>query len=38
VLQQSQVLVLLTDHRQFRDVPRKTLQEKVVVDTRGVWQ
>ena len=38
VLQQSQLLVLLTDHRQFRDISRKTLQEKVVVDTRGVWQ
>ena len=38
VVQQSQVLVLLTDHRQFRDIPRKTLQEKVVVDTRGLWR
>ena len=38
VLQQSQLLVLLTDHRQFRDIPRKTLQEKVVVDTRGLWR
>ncbi len=38
VVQQSQVLVLLTDHRQFRDIPKKTLQEKVVVDTRGLWR
>ncbi|HVU88690.1 MAG TPA: UDP-N-acetyl-D-mannosamine dehydrogenase [Pirellulales bacterium] len=38
VVQQSQVLVLLTDHRQFRDIPKKVLQEKVVVDTRGVWR
>ena len=38
VLTQCQVLVLLTDHRQFRDVPRKVLQEKVVVDTRGMWR
>jgi UDP-N-acetyl-D-mannosaminuronic acid dehydrogenase len=38
VVQQSQVLVLLTDHRQFRDIPKKILQEKVVVDTRGVWR
>ncbi len=38
VLAQSQVLVLLTDHKQFRDVPRRVLQEKVVVDTRGVWR
>lgn len=38
VLAQSQLLVLLTDHRQFRDVPRRVLQEKVVVDTRGLWR
>jgi UDP-N-acetyl-D-mannosaminuronic acid dehydrogenase len=38
VLARSQVLVLLTDHRQFRDVPRRVLQEKVVVDTRGIWR
>ncbi|MBI2824141.1 MAG: UDP-N-acetyl-D-mannosamine dehydrogenase [Planctomycetia bacterium] len=38
VLHRSQVLVLLTDHRQFRDVPRKVLQEKVIVDTRGLWR
>jgi UDP-N-acetyl-D-mannosaminuronic acid dehydrogenase len=38
VLEQCQVLVLLTDHRPFRDVPRKVLQEKVVVDTRGLWR
>lgn len=37
-LAHSQVLVLLTDHKQFRDVPRRVLQEKVVVDTRGVWR
>jgi UDP-N-acetyl-D-mannosaminuronic acid dehydrogenase len=38
ILAQCQVLVLLTDHRQFKDVPRKILQEKVVVDTRGMWR
>lgn len=37
-LAQSQVLVLLTDHKQFRDVSRRVLQEKVVVDTRGLWR
>ena len=31
-------LVLLTDHRQFRNIPRRMLQEKVVVDTRGMWR
>lgn len=38
VLARSQMLVLLTDHRPFKDVPRRVLQEKVVVDTRGVWR
>jgi UDP-N-acetyl-D-mannosaminuronic acid dehydrogenase len=38
VLEQCQVLALLTDHREFRDVPRRVLQEKVVVDTRGMWR
>lgn len=38
VLDRSQVLVLLTDHRPFRDIPRKLLQEKIVVDTRGTWR
>ena len=38
VLSKSQVLVLLTDHRQFRDISHRVLQEKVVVDTRGVWR
>ncbi len=38
VLHQSHILVLLTDHRQFKNVPRRILQERVVVDTRGVWR
>lgn len=38
VLETCQVVALLTDHRQFRNVPRRILQEKVIVDTRGVWR
>jgi UDP-N-acetyl-D-mannosaminuronic acid dehydrogenase len=38
VLEQSHILVLLTDHRQFKNVPRRILQEKVIVDTRGIWR
>jgi len=38
VLEEAQILVLLTDHKQFRDIPRRLLQEKVVVDTRGIWR
>jgi UDP-N-acetyl-D-mannosaminuronic acid dehydrogenase len=38
VLAQSNVLVLLTDHRQFHDLSPRILNEKVVVDTRGIWR
>lgn len=38
VLQKSHILVLLTDHHPFRHISKKTLQEKVLVDTRGVWR
>jgi UDP-N-acetyl-D-mannosaminuronic acid dehydrogenase len=38
VLDQSHILVLLTDHRHFRKIPRRILQEKVLVDTRGIWR
>ena len=38
VLEQCPILVLLTDHRQFKNIPRRVLHEKVVVDTRGIWR
>lgn len=38
VMSRCQMLVLLTDHRQFKDIPRRVLQEKVIVDTRGIWR
>jgi UDP-N-acetyl-D-mannosaminuronic acid dehydrogenase len=38
VIAQCHILVLLTDHRQFRSVPYRVLQEKVIVDTRGTWR
>ncbi len=38
ILERCQVLVLLTDHSQFRQVPPKVLQERMVVDTRGFWR
>jgi UDP-N-acetyl-D-mannosaminuronic acid dehydrogenase len=37
VLRRSQLLVLLTDHRQFRALPPAVLQSKHLIDTRGVW-
>ena len=38
VLEQANILVLLTDHRPFCKIPRRILQEKVIVDTRGTWR
>ena len=38
VLEQCPLILLLTDHRQFRDIPRRILQEKVIVDTRGLYR
>lgn len=37
-LEHADVVVLLVDHRVFRDVDRQLLQEKVVMDTRGLWR
>lgn len=38
VLADSDVLVLLTDHTPFREIPAERLHGKVVVDTRGTWR
>lgn len=35
---QADVLVLLVDHREFKNIDRGLLQEKMVVDTRGLWR
>lgn len=36
-LNQSNVLVLLVDHREFRRLQPKDRSEKMVIDTRGIW-
>ncbi len=38
VLKRATLVVLLTDHRQFREISPTVLHEKVVVDTRGIWR
>ncbi len=38
VLEQAQILVLLTDHKPFRSIRKAILQEKILVDTRGSWR
>jgi len=37
-LNRADVIVLLVNHRQFSRIPRRILQEKVVIDTRGLWR
>ncbi len=34
----ADVVVLLTDHREFREIRGQSLRGKRLVDTRGVWQ
>ena len=38
VLDESDILVLLVNHKQFYDVDRELLKEKIVIDTRGIWR
>ena len=38
VLRRSDMLVLLTDHTQFKNLPYEVLKTKTLVDTRGTWR
>ena len=37
-LAKADIVVMLTDHTQFRELDRALLAEKTVIDTRGVWR
>ena len=37
-LKDAGVVVLLTDHKPFRELDRKRLEGKVVIDSRGAWR
>lgn len=37
-LAQADVIVLLVDHRSFKTIRRETLQQRWIVDTKGVWR
>ncbi len=37
-LEQAEVIALLVDHSQFKDIPAHLLEGKKVVDTKGVWR
>ena len=34
----AQIVVLLVDHREFREIDRSRLANKTIVDTRGLWR
>ncbi len=36
-LQLADIVVLLVDHKQFKQIDRELLQAKILIDTRGVW-
>lgn len=37
VLQQADILLVLVDHDEFKEVDREMLKEKIIIDTRGIW-
>ncbi len=37
-LERAHIVVLLADHRAFKDVARDRLEGKLVFDTRGIWR
>ena len=36
-LRKSDILVILVDHNEFKNVDHEMLKEKVIIDTRGIW-
>jgi len=38
VLREADILLVLVDHSEFREIDRELLKEKVVIDTRGIWR
>lgn len=38
VLKQADILVVLVDHNEFKDIDHEALKEKVLIDTRGIWK
>ncbi len=36
-IKQADIIVLLVDHKPFKKIPKRVLNERVVIDTRGIW-
>ena len=37
-LEDAEIILLLVDHTEFKEVSSETLQGKYIIDTRGVWR
>lgn len=38
VLKEADILLLLVDHTEFKEIDLDTIKDKVVIDTRGAWR
>lgn len=38
VLREADILLVLVNHDEFKEIDRELLKEKVLIDTRGVWR
>ncbi|MEQ1828235.1 MAG: UDP binding domain-containing protein, partial [Pirellula sp.] len=37
-IEECDIALVLVDHRQFRSIPRRIFDGRVVLDTRGLWE
>jgi UDP-N-acetyl-D-mannosaminuronic acid dehydrogenase len=37
-VQQADTVIVLTDHKEFKDIDRSVLKNKKIIDTRGIWR
>ncbi len=37
-LQQSKIVLLLVDHKEFKGIPKNNLKNKNIIDTKGIWK
>jgi UDP-N-acetyl-D-mannosaminuronic acid dehydrogenase len=37
IIKEADILVVLVDHDEFKAIDRELIKEKVVIDTRGIW-
>lgn len=37
-IKEADIVLLLVDHKEFKELKREALADKIVIDTRGIWQ